>query len=170
MHKEFSDAFSLIELLIVLAVIAILLALGGYQYSVYRSRAAYSALSSQLQVSRMWAEKIVDDYSRFPNGKCDASSLSSGALKCEYDPDKDDIVVSSGGSLRVNSPLTVSFIRSSKDSSCGIIKVECPKDNCAGLKNSTETSGAVICIDTCEAAEEIKEDTNIHGVINGGCP
>jgi type IV pilus assembly protein PilA len=163
--------FSLIELLVVIAIMAILAVIAIPQYSKYQVNAAYTKLSSSLQTAKTFAESVVADEDKFPNGTCDASGYSgSGSVKCDYDSTNDNMSISANGGLSVDIPLTVTFTRDATDATCGTVKVQCPKNRCSGLRNHDDSGDAIICQNTCGSVTTIKEDTNIHGVINGGCP
>ncbi len=164
-------AFTLIELLVVIAIIAILAVIASVEYNKYRSNAMYSVLESNLKAGIAWAESIVADYEKFPNGICDASSLSgSGSIKCEYSVDNDTITQSANGGISVDIPLKITWRRDKNDPTCGIVKVECPKERCSGLANSSGNGNAVICENTCLNPEKISADVNLYGIVNGGCP
>lgn len=131
----------------------------------------YNVLETNLKESITWAESIVADYGKFPNGTCDASSLSgSGVLKCDYSSDNDSIIQSASGEVSVDIPLKISWIRDKNNMTCGIVKVECPKDRCSGLTNSRGDGNAVICENTCSNPQKISADINLYGIVNGGCP
>ena len=154
-----------------MVIIAILAVVATIQYNKYIANAAYTKIQSQLYSARTWAESVVADCDKFPSGTCDASSYSgSGSVKYEYNATSDNMTVSASGGLSVDIPLTVKFTRDATDETCGEIEVECPKDRCSGLKNHDNTGNAAICLNTCGAVVKQSEDTNIHGVINGGCP
>jgi len=153
-------AFSLIELLIVIAIIAILAAIAMHQYNKYRANAIYSSMETQLRKARAWAEIKVEEVGKFPRGTCDASS-AQGTVKCQYDPDSDSISVSSTGDLHIDPPFKVSFFRNTTAEVCGWILVE------GGLKNHDNSGPAKICINTCESEEKIYGDTNLYGIMNG---
>ena len=166
-----NKGFTLIELLVVIAIMAILAVIAVPQYNKYRANAAYTKLQSQLYSARTWAESVVADCDKFPSGTCDASSYSgSGSVKYEYNATSDSISVSQNGGLSVDIPLKVTFTRNATDETCGEVEVECPKDRCSGLRNHDNTGDAKICLNTCGAVVKLSEDTNLHGVINGGCP
>lgn len=164
-------SFTLTELLVVIAIIAILAVIAVPQYNKYRANSMYSVLEKNLKASVLWAENVVADSSKFPNGICDASNIaSSGTFKCAYDATNDNITSSSTGDLTIEIPLKVTFTRNNTNQNCGVVKVECPINRCAGLKNSQKNGNALICQDTCANPSLIKTDNNIHGVVNGGCP
>jgi prepilin-type N-terminal cleavage/methylation domain-containing protein len=166
-----NKGFSLVELLTVMAIIAVLAVIATVQYNKFITNAAYTKLSSNLQTAKTFAESVVADEEKFPDGTCDASAYSgSGSVKYDYDSTNDNMSVSASGGLSVDIPLKITFTRNATDATCGEIKIECPKNKCSGLKNHDNSGGAVICQSTCGAVTKIKEDTNIHGVINGGCP
>ena len=163
--------FTLIELLVVIAIMAILAIIAIPQYSKYRANAAYSKLTTNLETAKTFAESVVADEDKFPNGTCDTSVYSgSGSAKCDYDSTNDNMSVSANGGLSIDIPLTVTFTRDATNATCGIVEVKCPKDRCSGLRNHDNSGDAVICQSTCGSVTTIKEDTNLHGVINGGCP
>jgi len=164
-------AFTLIELLVVMAIMAILAVVAIPTYNKYRVNAGYSVLESNLKEAETWAESIVADNDRFPNGVCDSSSYSgTGSVKCSYSYDNDSISVDAGGDLKVDIPLKITFTRDATKQVCGKIVVTCPKEGCYGLRNHDDSGDASICIDTCQSVSYIKEDTNLHGVVHGGCP
>ena len=164
------SGFSLIELLVVMAIMAILAVIAIPTYNKYRVNAGYGVVQTNLKSSETWAETVVADYDRFPNGVCDGSSyFGSGKLKCLYDDGSDSIIVSSAGDLVVDIPLKVAFTRNSTTNTCGKIIVSCPKDRCYGLKNHDDSGDAKLCINTCDNPSFLKEDTNLHGIVNGGC-
>jgi type IV pilus assembly protein PilA len=169
--NEKKKGFTLIELLVVMAIIAILAIIAIPQYNKYRANSAYSNLEKNLKISILWAENIVADYDKFPNGNCDALSLSgSGNLRCSYVEASDSIVQDTAGDLEIQIPFKVTFVRDNSTSTCGYVKVECLFGKCSGLANSTNNGNALICQNTCDNPSTIKTDNNMHGVVNGGCP
>ena len=167
--------FSLIELLVVMVIISILAAIGITQYNKYRANAMYNLLETNLKTAVSWAEGVSVEFGVFPSGTCDASSLSgSGVYHCTYQSVNStiNVVTAPAGvkDLAVNIPLIVSFTPSSTGSNCGVVKVECPIDRCAGLTNNAGTGKAVVCMDTCANPMSTRADTNLHGVVGGGCP
>ncbi|WP_084675110.1 prepilin-type N-terminal cleavage/methylation domain-containing protein [Hippea jasoniae] len=163
-----SNGITLIELLVVIAIMAILAIIAIPQYNKYRANAAYTKIQTNLNTAKTWAENIVADEEKFPNGVCDATGYSgTGSIKCSYSPDNDTISIDANGDLKVDIPLKITFERD--NGTCGKIIVFCPKNRCSGLMNHNNSNGATICTNTCDNPEVIKEDTNIHGVINGGC-
>ncbi len=166
-----NKAFSLIELLVVMAIIAILSIIAIPQYNKYKVNSAYSILESALKRGELWAEAIVADEEKFPNGVCDASVYNGkGSIRCSYNSTSDTITVDSNGDLTLEIPLKLTFQRNATTSTCGIIIVSCPSNNCFGLKNHDNTGDAKICINTCDNPAYEREDTNLHGLIKGGCP
>jgi len=161
--------FTLVELLVSVAIIAILAALALIQYNKYKVNAVYSKMEAQLHRSKAWAYEQVYLYERFPNGVCDASTVE-GSVKCSYDPETDEITKDPKGTLIIDSPFVAKFQRNSTDPSCGWVLITCPADGCGGLKNSDGSGPAKVCVNTCGAEEVIRADTNLHGVVNGGCP
>lgn len=155
-----NKAFSLIELLVVMAIIAILAAIAIPQYNKYRANAFYAKMETNLKNSRLWAEQIYSDYGKYPQGICDASTeTGSGSIKCSYDETNDIIKKDSNGDLKIDIPLKVTFER---QTSCNGIKVtiECPAGNCSGLEPSAGTN-AKLWIDSCENPETIHAVTSL---------
>ena len=163
-------AFSLIELLVVMVILLILSLIAVPLYHKYVVFSQYGVLKSTLSSARVWAESVVADVDRFPNGVCDASDKEGeGEVKCLYDYDSDTITIDSRGDLAINIPLKVTFTRNNANPTCGKIVVECEKGKCFGLKSSDGSGNAKVCIDTCLAVSQVGEDTNYNGVVNGGC-
>ena len=159
-----------------MVIIAILAAIAVNQYNKYRSNAMYSLLETNLKTAVSWAEGISVEFGVFPSGTCDAGSLTgSGVYHCTYqsvNATTVNVIAAPAGvkDLAVNIPLRVSFTPSSAGSNCGIVKVDCPTDRCAGLTDSAGTGRAEVCMDTCANPMRTRSDTNLHGVVEGGCP
>jgi prepilin-type N-terminal cleavage/methylation domain-containing protein len=157
--------FSLIELLVVIAIIAILASIAIIQYNKYKVNAMYSNMEAQLQRAKAWAVSIVYQEGQFPNGTCTATE---GTVKCYYDGSS--IHIGPDGDLSIDAPFSATFTRNSTNEMCGTIIISCPADGCGGLKNHNNNGPAKLCVNTCGGEEIIGEDTNLHGVVNGGCP
>ena len=167
-------AFSLIELLVVIAIMAILASIAVLQYTSFKIDAKFSQFKSQLDRAKSWAESVIYIAGRFPNGECNTTGVNSGSVKCMFIPDEsnpanDRIVRNPAGDLIIDVPFKAIFQRNTTDIKCGWIIVTC-NGGCGGLTNSTGNGPPKICVNTCTSTEEIHEDTNLHGVVNGGCP
>jgi prepilin-type N-terminal cleavage/methylation domain-containing protein len=86
--------FSLIELLVVMAIIAILAAVGTTQYMKYIANSRYARLESTLKQMMLVAEDFYSEFNRYPNGVCDATASSVDKV-CWVDA-SGSIVTSSG--------------------------------------------------------------------------
>ena len=158
-----SKAFSLIELLVVMAIITILAAIAIPEYNKYKVNSFFSKMKTNLKLGEGWAEAIYADYNRYPNGICDASNVSgSGVLKCSYDSQNDTIITDSNGDLKVDAPLKLTFERKTcSNGTDGVeITVECPAGKCLGLGPS-EGQNASIWIDTCENPQTLHTNTSL---------
>ena len=167
--------FSLIELLTVIAILAILSAIALIQYNKYKVNSVYSEFASQLDRAKSWAESVIYIANTFPNGVCNSTNASSGSVKCMYYPNSDTIGINPSGDLIIDVPFIAIFQRNdtARDENglpCGWIIITCPNGGCGGLKNHDGSGPPKICVNTCTSTEEIHEDTNLHGVVNGGCP
>ena len=169
-----NKAFSLIELLVVMAIIAILAAIAIPQYNKYRANAFYAKMETNLKNSRLWAEQIYSDYGKYPQGICNASIIAgSGSIKCAYNPQRtgqDDEICDPGDAdcqnvnwdLIIDTPLMATFNPKICDNgSEGVeITIECPVGRCSGLEPNTGTN-AKVWINSCENPETIHAVTSL---------
>lgn len=68
MRKGDQKGFTLVELLVVVAIIAILAAIAIPQFSEYRKKAFNAAAESDLRNSKTTMEAYFADYQVYPNG------------------------------------------------------------------------------------------------------
>ncbi len=169
-----AKGFSLIELLVVMAIIAILAVIAVPMYNKYRANAMYSVLEDNLKRAVAWAEAVAVDYDKFPTGTCDASTVGgTGSLSCSIGDENSVNVVNSASGVKdlvIDYPITINFTRDSSTPTCGTVSALCDSDKCSGLTSNDGTSGPELCMITCENPTRLREDTNLHGVVNGGCP
>jgi len=158
--------FSLIELLVVMAIISILAAVGTIQYMKYIANSRYAKLESTLRQMMLVAEDYYSEFNKYPNGSCD--NLSLGGEKVCWIDASGSIVTSSGVySFKVPPFVKVQF--TPKGSGSIQIYVE---SSSKILGNSSKTGNAKLVIDSTTSSNDIAcYDDEIHGnKWPSGCP
>jgi prepilin-type N-terminal cleavage/methylation domain-containing protein len=150
--------FSLIELLVVMAIISILAAVGTIQYMKYIANSRYAKLESTLRQMMLVAEDYYSEFNKYPNGSCD--NLSSGGEKVCW-IDASGSVVTSSGSYSFKVPPFVKVQFTPKGSGSIQIYVE---SSSKILRNSSKTGNAKLVIDSTTPSNDIAcYDDEIHG-------
>jgi prepilin-type N-terminal cleavage/methylation domain-containing protein len=154
--------FSLIELLVVMAIISILAAVGTIQYMKYIANSRYAKLESTLRQMMLVAEDYYSEFNKYPNGSCD--NLSSGGEKVCWINDSGSIVTSSGSYSFKVPP----FVKVQLSGSIQIYVESSSKI----LRNSSKTGNAKLVIDSTTSSNDIAcYDDEIHGKKwPSGCP
>jgi len=158
--------FSLIELLVVMAIISILAAVGTIQYMKYIANSRYAKLESTLRQMMLVAEDYYSEFNKYPNGSCD--NLSPGGEKVCWINASGSVVTSSGSySFKVPPFVKVQFTQ--KGSGSIQIYVE---SSSKILGNSSKTGNAKLVIDSTTSSNDIAcYDDEIHGKKwPSGCP
>jgi len=158
--------FSLIELLVVMAIISILAAVGTIQYMKYIANSRYAKLESTLRQMMLVAEDYYSEFNKYPNGYCDNLSLG-GEKVCWIDASGS--VVTSSGSYSFKVPPFVKVQFTPKGSGSIQIYVE---SSSKILGNSSKTGNAKLVIDSTTSSNDIAcYDDEIHGKKwPSGCP
>ena len=154
--------FSLIELLVVMAIISILAAVGTIQYMKYIANSRYAKLESTLRQMMLVAEDYYSEFNKYPNGYCD--NLSLGGEKVCWINASGSIVTSSGVySFKVPPFVKVQF--------SGSIQIYVESSSKI-LRNSSKTGNAKLVIDSTTSSNDIAcYDDEIHGKKwPSGCP
>lgn len=154
--------FSLIELLVVMAIISILAAVGTIQYMKYIANSRYAKLESTLRQMMLVAEDYYSEFSKYPNGSCD--NLSPGGEKVCWINASGSVVTSSGSySFKVPPFVKVQF--------SGSIQIYVESSSKI-LGNSSKTGNAKLVIDSTTSSNDIAcYDDEIHGKKwPSGCP
>jgi len=160
--------FSLIELLVVMAIISILAAVGTIQYMKYIANSRYAKLESTLRQMMLVAEDYYSEFNKYPNGSCD--NLSSGGEKVCWINASGSIVTSSGSySFKVPPFVKVQF--TPKGSGSGSIQIYVESSSKV-FRNSSKTGNAKLVIDSTTSSNDIAcYDDEIHGKKwPSGCP
>jgi|GEM_PF-1742305 len=160
--------FSLIELLVVMAIISILAAVGTIQYMKYIANSRYAKLESTLRQMMLVAEDYYSEFNKYPNGSCD--NLSSGGEKVCWIDASGSIVTSSGVySFKVPPFVKVQF--TPKGSGSGSIQIYIESSSKV-FGNSSKTGNAKLVIDSTTSSNDIAcYDDEIHGnKWPSGCP
>jgi len=147
--------FSLIELLVVMAIISILAAVGTIQYMKYIANSRYAKLESTLRQMMLVAEDYYSEFNKYPNGSCD--NLSSGGEKVCW-IDASGSVVTSSGSYSFKVPPFVKVQFTPKGSGSIQIYVE---SSSKILRNSSKTGNAKLA--TTSSNDIACYDDEIHG-------
>ena len=147
--------FSLIELLVVMAIISILAAVGTIQYMKYIANSRYAKLESTLRQMMLVAEDYYSEFNKYPNGSCD--NLSLGGEKVCWINASGSIVTSSSGvySFKVPPFVKVQF--------SGSIQIYIESSSKV-FRNSSKTGNAKLVIDSTTSSNDIAcYDDEIHG-------
>lgn len=158
--------FSLIELLVVMAIISILAAVGTIQYMKYIANSRYAKLESTLRQMMLVAEDYYSEFSKYPNGSCD--NLSPGGEKVCWINASGSVVTSSGSySFKVPPFVKVQFTPNGS----GSIRIYVESSSKI-LGNSSRTGNAKLVIDSTTSSNDIAcYDDEIHGKKwPSGCP
>ena len=157
--------FSLIELLVVMAIISILAAVGTIQYMKYIANSRYAKLESTLRQMMLVAEDYYSEFNKYPNGSCDnlSPNLSSGGERVCWINASGSIVTSSDSSCSYSFkvPPFVKVQFTPKGSGSIQIYVE---SSSKILGNSSKTGNAKLVIDSTTSSNDIAcYDDEIHG-------
>ncbi|MGC8720632.1 MAG: type IV pilin protein [Thermodesulforhabdaceae bacterium] len=166
-----SKGFSLIELLVVMAIIAILAAFGVSYYMKYIANAKYAKMESTLRQMALVAENAFAEFQVYPDGTCNALGQNYDVV-CSITLSSDGkvkVIPGSGlYSFKVPPKMSVNFKPlGSKSDNFQIILAS----SASFLRGSTGGS-AIIVIDSTTSTQEIAcFDDEIHGKNwPSGCP
>ena len=105
-HNKTSRGFTLVELLVVVAIIAILAAIALPQFARYRQSAFRNAVRSDIRNAVSAIEAFVANYGGYPNSPATCGPVSTGTTTCDLsdgtNTDAGAIVVSRNVQLQFN--------------------------------------------------------------------
>lgn len=160
-----SKGFSLIELLVVMAIIAILAAFGVSYYMKYIANAKYAKMESTLRQMALVAENAFAEFQEYPQGTCDAISQTYDQI-CSINLSSGTVIVASGSGLynfKVPPKMKAQFIPQGVDGIQIVLE--------SALLRASTGGNAKIVMDSRTSAQEIVcFDDEIHGRLWSGCP
>ncbi len=157
--------FSLIELLVVMAIISILSAIATTQYMKYVKNSRYAKMEMVAREAILRAESVYSEYSRYPRGTCNALTSTSD-VTCSVNSSL-SIVQSSGSfAFKVPSKFSVNF------EPIGVKDVRITVTTASGFLKSSSGGSALLIYDSSTSISDfVCVDNEIHGRIwPQGCP
>lgn len=159
--KPKSKGFSLVELLVVMAIISILAVFGVTSYMKYIANAKYAKMEAALRQMATVAEDVYNEFQQYPSGICDAL-LNIHTISCSVNSALTVVLGTSGVyTFKVPAKMKVTF------NPQGVNAVQITLES-ALLKAST--SGNAKLVFDSRMGEIVCYDDQIHGVQWAGCP